>query len=68
MTGHAIHRSETAKNADIKDPAFTLSSKLSPMEELDKLIAAGYGDTPQSKIPKDWKVKPGPAVNHFRKW
>lgn len=28
---------------------------LVPFAELDALIAAGYGDTPQDQIPKDWR-------------
>ncbi len=29
-----------------------------PFRELDELIAHGYGDVPQTAIPRDWKTRP----------
>ncbi len=29
-----------------------------PFAELDELIAHGYGDVPQTAIPRDWKTRP----------
>jgi hypothetical protein len=33
---------------------------LTPMETLSELTAAGWGDTPQCKIPENWREIPGP--------
>ena len=41
-------------------PARTIT--LTPLSELDFLIAQGWGDTPQIRIPDDWKSRKGPGV------
>lgn len=37
-------------------------------DELVEMIEAGYGDIPQPDIPPDWRSKPGPQSQWFRKW
>lgn len=34
---------------------------LSPMSELGLMIQMGWGDTPQQKLPKDWRTRQKPA-------
>lgn len=38
-------------------PPVRLSNCLAPMSHLDQLIAAGWGDVPQNKIPADWRER-----------
>lgn len=39
---------------------------LTPMETLDAMILAGWGDVRRDRIPKDWQKKKGPGVNGWR--
>jgi hypothetical protein len=34
---------------------------LQPLSDLDLKIASGWGDTPQTDIPADWRTNPKPA-------
>ena len=50
MRGSNVGRSPLkAVLAAERKPQFT------PLEELDALIEAGYGDTPQTEIPRQWR-------------
>jgi hypothetical protein len=33
---------------------------LQPMSDLDLMIANGWGDTPQKKLPENWRTKKNP--------
>jgi len=39
--------------------------KLFPMEDLNAMIAAGWGDTPRDKIPADWRTTPPTRHNQY---
>lgn len=34
---------------------------MNTFQHLDELIAAGYGDIPQTQIPPDWRAKQAPT-------
>jgi hypothetical protein len=50
----------SAMRPDKAFEAKQLNPGLLPMSELDAMSAMGWGDTPRSKIPDDWREKRGP--------
>jgi len=36
--------------------------------ELDEMIAAGWGDVDQDKIPANWRTRRGPDPQHSAEW
>ncbi len=39
---------------------------LQPMSDLDLMIAHGWGDTPQERLPKDWRTRIKPPNGNTR--
>ena len=57
-----------------RDDAMILLGQLCEIDEelrhseLVEQVRMGWGNTPGTEIPPDWRERPGPAISHFRKW